>query len=62
MKCYYGMNHYGERDRIINSNNKILEYPKYSQTETWEYTIKYSAIVNKRIEFSVKMHGELKWN
>ena len=34
MECYYSMNHYGERDRKINENNKIAKCLRYSKVET----------------------------
>jgi len=56
------MNYYGERDRMINRNTKILEYLRCSYIETWEYVIIYRTIVDKRIDFIIKKHSKLKQN
>jgi len=38
----------------------LVEYPRYSQVETWEYVVQYPAIRNTRAEFIVKLFIELK--
>jgi len=61
-KCYYGINQYGERDRKINKDAKLLECPCCSKVETWEHIVQYSKMIHLRIEFIVKMYKELKAN
>ena len=60
IKCYYRMNPYGERDKIINNGNKSLECPRYSQTEDWRYLVQYNKTEEFKKDFIIDMYQELK--
>ena len=60
MKCYYGCNHYGERDTAINAGTSTYECPRCSNIETWECEFQCRKTVSMRAEFILKLCEDLK--
>ena len=60
MKCYYRMNYFGERDRVINKQKTRTEFSRYSEKETWEYMIQCKKIMHLRIKFILEIYKQLK--
>ena len=60
MKWYYGCNHYGERDKLINVGTSTDECPRCSDIETWEHAVQCSKKVSNIADFIIKLHEDLK--
>ena len=60
MKCYYGYNPYGVRDKLINAGTTNSECPRYSEEETWEHVVQCRKTVSMRAEFILDLHADLK--
>ena len=60
LKCYYGCNHYGKRDKIINAGTTNSECPRCSEVETWEHVVQCRKTVSMRAEFTLALHEDLK--
>ena len=39
LKCYYGCNHYGKRDKMMNTGTTNSECPRCSEVETGEHAV-----------------------
>ena len=60
MKYYYGFDHYGEKDKIINTGTSADESPRHSETETWGYVVQCRSIVRMRVEFIFQLCENIK--
>ena len=60
MKYYYGCNHYGERDKLINAGISIDECPRWSEIKAWEHVVRYRKTVSMRAEFILMLCEDLK--
>ena len=59
LKCCYGVNQYGNRDKQINPN-KTEEYPRYSREETQSYIVQYNAnLLEVKVDFIIKLYTKL---
>ena len=54
------MNYYRQRDREINRETISLEYPRYSEIESWSHIVQYQAITQFCAKFIINMYKELK--
>ena len=60
MKFYYGCNHYGKLDKIINSGTSTDECPRCSDTKIWEHVVQCRSTVIMRSELILQLHEDLK--
>ena len=60
IKCYYGLNHYGQCNTEINQGTTEKECPCCLETESWEYIIQCSIIRYLRPKFVIELYKELK--
>ena len=60
IKCYYGVNYYGEKYKKINQSKTTNEYPRCSKIETQSYVVQYQKIITMRVNFIVKLFIILK--
>ena len=59
LKYYYGINQYGNRDKLINLN-KVQECPRYSQEETWQHVVQcLSNLIKRKVDFIINLYIEL---
>ena len=60
IKCYYGCNHFGERDKIINNRAWSDEFLWYSEKEMWEHVEQFRNAASIRADFVLEFHKDLK--
>ena len=60
MKCYYGCNHYGEREKTINAGASSDECPRFSEIETLENFAQCRNTVSMRVDFILDFYEYLK--
>ena len=51
LKCYYGCNQYGVREKLIKAGTTNSECPRCSDEETWEHVVQCRKTVIMRVEF-----------